>query len=58
MTPSAEEVRQARTIVEAFENARAAGKERARHGDLLIEVPHYASAKRLLARAANLGLKY
>ena len=58
MTPSAEEVRQARTIVEAFEDARAVGKDRAKHGDLLIEVPYYASAKRLLARAANLGLKY
>jgi citrate lyase subunit beta / citryl-CoA lyase len=43
MTPSAEEVRQARTIVEAFEDARAAGNDRAKHGDLLIEVPYYAS---------------
>jgi citrate lyase subunit beta/citryl-CoA lyase len=58
MTPSAEEIREACAIVEAFEAARAAGKERAKHGDLLIEVPYYASAKRLLARAANLGLKY
>ena len=30
MTPSAEEVREARSVVEAFEAARAAGRERAR----------------------------
>ena len=53
MTPSAEEVREARSVVEAFEAARAAGRERARRGDLLIEVPAYLSAKRLLARAAG-----
>ena len=56
MTPSGDEIREARSIVEAFEAARAAGKDRARHGDLLIEMPYYSSAKRLLARAAALGL--
>lgn len=54
MTPSPDEVREARAIVEAFEAARAVGKDRVRHGDLLIEVPHYFSAKRLVARAAAL----
>ena len=57
MTPSAEEVREARSVVEAFEAARAAGRERARRGDLLIEVPAYFSAKRLLARAAALRVE-
>ena len=57
MTPSADEVREARGIVEAFEAARAAGKDRARRGDLLIELPSYSSAKRLVARAAALGVE-
>ena len=57
MTPSAEEVREARAVVDAFEAARAAGRERARRGDLLIEVPAYFSAKRLLARAAALRVE-
>jgi citrate lyase subunit beta/citryl-CoA lyase len=56
MTPSDEEIREARSIVEAFEAARAVGKDRARRGDLLIEMPYYTSAKRLLARATALGL--
>jgi citrate lyase subunit beta / citryl-CoA lyase len=38
----------ARRIVAAFEKARAQGKDRARLGDALIEVPVYAAAKRLL----------
>jgi citrate lyase subunit beta / citryl-CoA lyase len=57
MTPSAAEIGEARAIVAAFEAARAAGQERARQGDLLIEVPAYVSAKRLLARAAALGVE-
>ena len=56
MTPSSEEIREAHAIVEAFEAARAAGKDRARRGDLLIEMPSYSSAKRLLTRATALGL--
>jgi citrate lyase subunit beta / citryl-CoA lyase len=56
MTPSADEVRDACAIVEAFEAARAAGKERARRGDVLIEVPVYTSAKRLIDRARALGV--
>jgi citrate lyase subunit beta / citryl-CoA lyase len=38
----------ARKIVAAFERARAQGRDRARLGDALIEVPVYAAAKRLL----------
>jgi len=41
---------QARRIVAAFERARAKGKDRARVGGALIEVPVYAAAKRLLAK--------
>src|SRR5262245_8411871 len=58
MTPSAQEVGEARAIIAAFEAARAQGKERAlAQGDLLIEVPTYFSAKRLIARAAALGVE-
>lgn len=45
LTPS---VARARRIVAAFEKARAQGKDRARLGGALIEVPVYAAAKRLL----------
>jgi citrate lyase subunit beta/citryl-CoA lyase len=50
-TPSAAELARARRIVAAFEEARAAGKDRARVAGALIEVPIYAAAKRLLERA-------
>jgi len=39
---------QARRIVAAFEKARKRGKDRAKVGGALIEVPGYAAAKRLL----------
>ncbi|MDH4094136.1 MAG: CoA ester lyase [Betaproteobacteria bacterium] len=42
------DVARARRIVEAFDKARAQGKERARLDGALIEVPIYAAAKRLL----------
>ena len=42
---------QARRIVAAFEKARARGKDRAKLGGALIEVPVYAAAKRLLERS-------
>jgi citrate lyase subunit beta/citryl-CoA lyase len=57
MTPSADGLREARAIVEAFEAARRAGKDRARRGDLLVELPSYLSAQRLIARAAALGVE-
>lgn len=43
----------ARRIVAAFEQARAAGKERARVGGLLVEMPIYAAAMRLIESAAR-----
>ena len=49
-TPSSLEIRKARRIVAAFEKARAAGKDRAKVGGALIEVPVYAAAKRLLSK--------
>jgi citrate lyase subunit beta/citryl-CoA lyase len=47
------DVNQARKIVAAFEKARAQGKERARVGGALIEVPVYAAAKRVVESAAR-----
>ncbi|HXM82996.1 MAG TPA: CoA ester lyase [Burkholderiales bacterium] len=52
-TPSPAELRKARKIVAAFERARAAGRDRAKVGGALIEVPIYAAAKRLLESAAH-----
>jgi citrate lyase subunit beta / citryl-CoA lyase len=52
-TPSRTELARARKIVAAFERARAAGRDRARVGGALIEVPIYAAAKRLLASIAR-----
>jgi len=57
LTPSHGEIGEARALVAAFEAARAAGKERGRLGDLMLEVPTYLNAKRLLARAAALGVE-
>jgi citrate lyase subunit beta / citryl-CoA lyase len=54
LTPSADEERQAREIVAAFEAARAAGHSRAELHGSLVEVPTYANAQRLLARAEAL----
>jgi len=48
LTPSPAEIRQAERLVEAFEKARAAGRERAKVGGKLVEVPIYAAARRLL----------
>jgi citrate lyase subunit beta/citryl-CoA lyase len=47
------DVARARRIVAAFEKARAQGKERARVGGLLVEVPVYAAAKRLVESASR-----
>ena len=49
-TPQKKEIDHARRIVEAFEKARAAGRERALVDGALIEVPIYAAARRLLER--------
>ena len=47
------EIRQAMQIVAAFEKARTSGKERARVGGKLVEVPIYAAAKRLIQEHAG-----
>ena len=52
-TASAKELARARRIVAAFENARAAGKDRAKVDGALIEVPIYAAAKRLLGSSGH-----
>ncbi len=49
LSPSAAEIARARRLVAAFEKARAAGRERAHVDGLLVEVPVYAAAQRLLA---------
>jgi citrate lyase subunit beta / citryl-CoA lyase len=51
LTPSDDEIRQARDIVIAFEAARAAGEARVEVNGSLVEVPTYSTAKRLLARS-------
>jgi citrate lyase subunit beta/citryl-CoA lyase len=55
MTPSAAEAADARAIVAAFEAARAEGRAGARVGDVLVEMPIYLNAKRILQRAAALA---
>ncbi|MBV8576149.1 MAG: CoA ester lyase [Acetobacteraceae bacterium] len=51
LTPSDVELSRARTIVAAFDAARAKGEARAELDGALIEVPAYANAKRLIARS-------
>jgi citrate lyase subunit beta / citryl-CoA lyase len=50
LTPSAEEAAQARRVVAAFEDARAQGLDRAEVDGLMVEVPTYRSARRLIER--------
>jgi citrate lyase subunit beta/citryl-CoA lyase len=47
------DLRRAARIVAAFEKARARGRDRAKLDGLLVEVPVYAAAKRLLESAAH-----
>jgi citrate lyase subunit beta / citryl-CoA lyase len=56
MTPSADEIRHAAAMIQAFEAARARGEDRIEVEGLIVEVPTYLSAQRLLARARALGL--
>ncbi len=55
-TPSAAEIAEARRLVEAFEAAQAAGNPRVEVDGSLVEVPNYLDARRLLERAARLGI--
>jgi citrate lyase subunit beta/citryl-CoA lyase len=50
---SEKERKQAEKIVQAFEKARAGGKERAKVNGKLVEVPIYSAAKRLLSSASR-----
>jgi citrate lyase subunit beta/citryl-CoA lyase len=56
LTPSADELRQARAMVAAFEAARARGEDRALHEGLWVEVPTWRAALRLIERARRLGI--
>jgi len=56
LTPSLAEVAAARRLVVAFESAQAAGQARVELDGSLVEVPIYLNARRLLARAAQLGV--
>jgi citrate lyase subunit beta / citryl-CoA lyase len=53
-TPGTDEIATARRIVHAFEEARAAGRDRPLVDGLWIEPPAYRNALRLLARAERL----
>lgn len=55
LTPNADELRQAHTIVDSFDAARARGEDRVLVEGLWVEVPTYRNARRLLERAARLG---
>jgi citrate lyase subunit beta/citryl-CoA lyase len=55
LTPDREAVDRARRLVEAFDAARAAGRERVEHEGALVEVPTYLTAKRLISRAEALA---
>ena len=50
LTPEAEAIARARRLVEAFDAARAAGRDRVEVDGILVEVPTYLNAKRLIAR--------
>jgi citrate lyase subunit beta/citryl-CoA lyase len=57
MTPSPEEIRRALAMVGAFEAARAKGLDRVEVAGLIVEMPTFMSAQRLLARARALGVE-
>ena len=54
MTPQDDEIDRARAMVDAFENARARGEDRALVDGLWVEVPTWRNAQRLLERALRL----
>lgn len=54
LTPDAEAIARARRLVEAFDAARAAGRDGVEVDGTLVEVPTYLNAKRLLARDEEL----
>ncbi len=54
LTPDEEAISQARELVHAFETAREAGRAGAKVDGLLVEMPIYMNAKRLIERAEAL----
>jgi citrate lyase subunit beta/citryl-CoA lyase len=56
LTPDAEAIARARRVVEAFDAARAEGRDRVEIDGALVEVPTYLNAKRLLARYEELQM--
>lgn len=54
-TPSEAEIQTARAIVTAFETAQSEGRANTRVGTILVELPTYNSARRLLERARSLS---
>jgi citrate lyase subunit beta/citryl-CoA lyase len=56
LTPSRAEVAEAERLVAAFDAARAAGRDRVEVDGALVELPRYLGAKRLIARARDLGV--
>ena len=56
LTPSDEEVQEARAIVTNFEEAREKGLGRVEYQGSLIELPIYLNARRILERASLLGV--
>jgi citrate lyase subunit beta/citryl-CoA lyase len=55
LTPARDEVAKAQRIVDAFERARREGEARAEVDGVLVEVPIYTTAKRLIQRARELS---
>jgi citrate lyase subunit beta/citryl-CoA lyase len=55
LTPNADELQHAQTIIESFEAARARGEDRALVGGLWVEVPTWRNALRLIERARRLS---
>ena len=55
LTPDPADLRKAQRIVEAFDAARARGQDRVDLDGILVEVPSYLNARRLLERAAELA---
>ena len=56
LTPGAEAIAQARELVNAYEDARKAGKAGAYLSGILVEMPIYMNAKRLIERAEVLKM--
>ena len=55
-TPARAEIEQALKVVTAFEAAREKGEARVEVDGVLVEVPSYNNARRLLARADRLAM--